>query len=633
MKRHRVSRFASVAMAAALLVGQVAVASATVWTDDTDYAPGSTVTISGDNTNGAGYVSGETVHVDVSGPNGYTSSCDGVADENGAWSCEVTLWASDLAVGDYDYTATGLTSGTTESGSFTDQVAFALDGASLTWYDASDAAAGFNIQVSGTYRCDSSSPAANNCSSATVAIGIYPSDGSNNSAAGSTVATKALTLGTAVAGTPWSWTFEFRPVPGAGQWDIPADGKFDVKASFTFSPGSNGSTANNKYNDDAFGVDSTLPTSTIDTPPSGNMPTADGTATDPGSTTPTEHFSGFDNSDSPKPMHVEIRTNPGDVLVAGSGLDLGLANLGPHKQSGDWAYDYADTGNDPLADGGYCMVARATDHAGNVQDPVTTECFTVGTAIVTYDVSGMKFQDLVPLGQKDSDPGLEDWDIWAFVDTNGDGSLDATEAGAGPLLATFTAADGTYSFTLTAGGDYVICENKYSPTLGTWYQSFPAANTKCAAYGAAAPTGYSFLDLGADQTDVDFGNWELVFTGFYDPVGESNLVKAGQGVPFKWNAYVNEVSLDNEITDTTGWTVNSATLVCAGLGESDVLPYADDAGQSGLRYDWFDVPTETQHGQFVFAWKTLKAWANSCRTFQILYNGQIVGTAGFYFTR
>src|SRR3990172_3969373 len=95
---------------------------ADVTTDQADYAPGSVVTISGDNSDGAGYLPGETVHVDVSGPNGYTASCEAVADENGAWSCQVTLWDSELAVGEYTYTATGQTSGVSQSGTFTDAI-------------------------------------------------------------------------------------------------------------------------------------------------------------------------------------------------------------------------------------------------------------------------------------------------------------------------------------------------------------------------------------------------------------------------------------------------------------------------------------------------------------------------------
>jgi len=117
----RKRRWSAVAAATAFFVVALsAVAVAAVWTDKADYSPGETVTISGDNSDGAGYLPGEIVVVNVSGPNGYEASCEAVADENGAWSCQVTLWDSALAGGDYTYTATGQNSGTTESGVFTD---------------------------------------------------------------------------------------------------------------------------------------------------------------------------------------------------------------------------------------------------------------------------------------------------------------------------------------------------------------------------------------------------------------------------------------------------------------------------------------------------------------------------------
>ena len=97
-------------------------ALAWVGTDQADYAPGSVVTISGDNSDGVGFMAGEPIHVNVAGPNGYTAACDAVADDNGAWSCQVTLWANELAGGDYSYTATGQTSGISQTGTFSDSV-------------------------------------------------------------------------------------------------------------------------------------------------------------------------------------------------------------------------------------------------------------------------------------------------------------------------------------------------------------------------------------------------------------------------------------------------------------------------------------------------------------------------------
>jgi uncharacterized repeat protein (TIGR01451 family) len=92
-------------------------------TDIPEYSPGSIVTISGDNSDRAGYLPGETIKVFVSGPNGYISSfyATAAADSNAAWSGQVTLWYSDFAVGSYTYTATGITSGVTQTGIFTDR--------------------------------------------------------------------------------------------------------------------------------------------------------------------------------------------------------------------------------------------------------------------------------------------------------------------------------------------------------------------------------------------------------------------------------------------------------------------------------------------------------------------------------
>jgi hypothetical protein len=108
----------------AVTLGTMVAAFASTATDQADYAPGSIVTISGDNTDGAAYLADETVHVVVSGPNDYSATCDGVVvvaeDGTLSWSCQITLNADESAVGGYAYTATGQTSGVEESGSFTD---------------------------------------------------------------------------------------------------------------------------------------------------------------------------------------------------------------------------------------------------------------------------------------------------------------------------------------------------------------------------------------------------------------------------------------------------------------------------------------------------------------------------------
>ena len=110
-----------------LLVGRFAPKLAQAYTDtgQEDYAPGSEVTIWGDNRNfeaPLGYQVGETIKVTVIQPVlPDPLTCEGVVDANGYWECK--LWLSTdpaLAVGYYEYQTLGLTSGTSETHFFTD---------------------------------------------------------------------------------------------------------------------------------------------------------------------------------------------------------------------------------------------------------------------------------------------------------------------------------------------------------------------------------------------------------------------------------------------------------------------------------------------------------------------------------
>ena len=105
----------------------VSVVRAEVGTDQADYSPGTTVTISGNNnTDGTpGYAAGNVVDVVVTGPNGWTAACSATAGADGAWSCTITL-DSDPAVADRwtdTYTATSTDKDgnpISEDGTFTD---------------------------------------------------------------------------------------------------------------------------------------------------------------------------------------------------------------------------------------------------------------------------------------------------------------------------------------------------------------------------------------------------------------------------------------------------------------------------------------------------------------------------------
>ena len=151
------SRLMAAVMSLTVITLAITPVVATVRTDQADYAPGSVVTISGDNSNfdvGAGYLPDESVHVDVYGPNGYYATCEAVAGADGSWSCQVTLWDSPLAVGDYSYTATGLTSGTTENGTFTDATNVATTTTLIL--GASGIALGSSVNLSGALASNNS---------------------------------------------------------------------------------------------------------------------------------------------------------------------------------------------------------------------------------------------------------------------------------------------------------------------------------------------------------------------------------------------------------------------------------------------------------------------------------------------
>src|SRR4030065_1269028 len=127
-KYYRTYRMLSLGFFIVLSLGLTITAMAHIWTDPLDYSPGSTVTIEGENSdldNERNWIPGETLQVDVVGPNSYASECvnadtglDPVVDASGYWSCQVTLWSGPEAIGTYTYTAVG--SQSTESGQFTD---------------------------------------------------------------------------------------------------------------------------------------------------------------------------------------------------------------------------------------------------------------------------------------------------------------------------------------------------------------------------------------------------------------------------------------------------------------------------------------------------------------------------------
>ena len=118
---------------------------------------------------------------------------------------------------------------------------------------------------------------------------------------------------------------------------------------------------------------------------------------------------------------------------------------------------------------------------------------------------GVKFNDLNANGTKDAlEPGLSGWTIRAYVDTSGDGILQATETTI--AASDTTVAGGAYSLSLNPG-KYVVCEVKQA----TWTQSRPTG-TLCSLLPAGenvAPGGYAVtITSGSTEPNNDFGNFQ-----------------------------------------------------------------------------------------------------------------------------
>jgi len=111
------------------------------------------------------------------------------------------------------------------------------------------------------------------------------------------------------------------------------------------------------------------------------------------------------------------------------------------------------------------------------------------------------------------------------------------------------------------------------------------------------------------------------FNGFFPPVDNQptvNVAKAGSAVPVKFS-----LGGDKGLNIfAAGYPVSSA-VACAGGTESAVEETVT-ANSSGLQYD-------SSADQYIYVWKTDKAWENTCRTLTVKLSDGSVHSANFQF--
>ncbi len=183
--------------------------------------------------------------------------------------------------------------------------------------------------------------------------------------------------------------------------------------------------------------------------------------------------------------------------------------------------------------------------AGTVADPngttlcesktvlVGTETFVNFGNFQTFTIAGRKFKDANADGveQVATETGLSGWTILLFKDDDGDGVLDAGEAGSADATTTTLTEDagtpatelGTYSFTGLVPGKYIVCE-QISDNAATvpneaqagWVETYPGSGTtgsvSCSAASAlgAAGQGWAVASTASGTVgDRNFGNAPL----------------------------------------------------------------------------------------------------------------------------
>ncbi len=204
-------------------------------------------------------------------------------------------------------------------------------------------------------------------------------------------------------------------------------------------------------------------------------------------------------------------------------------------------------------------------------------------------VSGLKFRDDDANGSNAADPGdpgLAGWVVKAYAD-DGDGTLDATEAGAAAVDSDTTGAGGAYTLTLDPG-DYVVCEELQA----SWFQSAPAGS-RCDLVVGAGDGGHAVtVTSGSSATGKDFGNYQQgTVTGLKfrdDDANGSNAADPGDPGLAGWvvKAYADDGDGTLDATEAGAAAVDSDTTGAGGAYTLTLDP-GDYVVCEELQASWF----------------------------------------------
>jgi hypothetical protein len=150
-----------------------------------------------------------------------------------------------------------------------------------------------------------------------------------------------------------------------------------------------------------------------------------------------------------------------------------------------------------------------------------------------------------------------------------------------------------------------------SPASGSIF-SVGTTTVNCSATDSHGNTG-----MGNFRVIVVY-NWD----GFFQPVDNQpviNVAKAGSSIPVKFSLNGNQ-GLN---IMSTGYPA-SGVIACDSSAVTDVVSDTSTAGSSSLTYD-------ATEDQYIYVWKTEKAWATKCRQLQVKLKDGTVHMANFKF--
>jgi hypothetical protein len=143
--------------------------------------------------------------------------------------------------------------------------------------------------------------------------------------------------------------------------------------------------------------------------------------------------------------------------------------------------------------------------------------------------------------------------------------------------------------------------------------------TRCSG-GSDGNYGFSYVD-GTLRINYNFH-------GFFQPVDNIiwNSVQAGSAIPVKFDLNGNQ-----GLNIFTAGYPKVATVTCPTAAATvDPIEETVTANASGLQYD---STVNSPVGQYIYVWKTDKAWASSCRRLDVMFADGVTKSALFQFKK